>query len=551
MTPPRSRTSAASKHAAIYVRRSHAEAKNDPRSIAGRSLAEQEIECRELAKRLGLDVVEVFAEREGVGASRHSRKRRPEWERALAALDDGSSFHTLVVWALDRADRRGAVEIGRLLDAHADGSRRIVGVDGTDTGDPKRRLETIIRAEIARDEAERTSERVRRAKRHTRASGRWLGGPPPFGLRVVDGRLLHDPETYPVARRIAEGLLNGLSVFAIVKALNEEGVPTPGGHTPGDVVERLRAGRTITRRAAWSIQPVLQFVKSPAWAGLQTERRRLASGGLATIADVFLDEDGEPVVVGEGVITPRERTRILGALNARARETGDTTKGATVARTGKRGVSTLLGDLLRCPDCQGRFGTSGGRNDPHRAYRCAGVAAGSCRGASAPIEHLDEYVGVRFLFRLAAEEPDSDLLHAVAERWIRRNAPDEVAALTAASDAVEDARLALDRLDDDRADGLVDTGAYQRQRERLMARLQQRETRLAAIPRPEANLGALLDPAVSVEAWNAADVVERRALLALAIDRVEVSRAGRRGLAFDPDARVRIVWADEAEAATT
>jgi DNA invertase Pin-like site-specific DNA recombinase len=547
MTPPRTRRSAASKAAAVYVRRSHADAKIDNRS--GRSLAEQEADCRDLAARLGLDVVEVFSEREGTGASRHSRKARPQWEAALAALDTGDTFQTLVVWALDRADRRGAVEVGRLLDAHADGSRRVVGVDGTDTGDPKRRLETIIRAEIARDEADRTSERVRRTKRHTRAEGLWLGGPPPFGLAVVDRRVAPDPETYPVARRIAEQLLNGRSVFAVVKDLNEERIPTPSGHTPGEKVKRLRAGREETYTAAWSTQPVLQIVKSPAFAGLQSERRRLPSGNLAAIADVFLDDNGDPVSVGEGVITPRERSRILDALSARARETGRKTKADTAARSGKRGTSTLLGDLLRCPACDGRAGTTGRSDDPRRAYRCAGVASGSCPGFTAPIADLDDYVGRRFLLALAAEEPGSDLLAAVAERWIRRNAPDEIAALAAASDAVEEAQAALDRLDDDRADGLLDATAYKRQRERLGERLRLREERLSSLPRPEAHLGALLDPLVSVEAWNASDLVERRALLALAIDRVEVSRAGWRGRAFEPLDRVRIVWADGAESA--
>lgn len=37
-----------------------------------------------------------FKEREGTGASRRSGKRRPQWDRALAGLDAGETFRTLL-----------------------------------------------------------------------------------------------------------------------------------------------------------------------------------------------------------------------------------------------------------------------------------------------------------------------------------------------------------------------------------------------------------------------------------------------------------------------
>src|SRR5690606_2052135 len=152
--------------AALYLRRSSRKDLGE-----NRSLREQEAECRALADRLGLEVVDVYEEREGTGASARSRKRRPEWERALAALDDGARFQTLIVWALDRADRRGADVLAGLLAKHAATGRRILGVDGTDTSDERQRLATIIRGEIAREEAESIAKRVARTKRTRRADG--------------------------------------------------------------------------------------------------------------------------------------------------------------------------------------------------------------------------------------------------------------------------------------------------------------------------------------------------------------------------------------------
>ena len=211
--------------AAIYVRRSHKDAEDSPHH--NRSLSEQEDECRDLAARAGLAVVRIYPEREGTGASRRSRKARPQWDQALADLDDGCDFRTLIVWALDRADRRGAAQVAALLDKHEETGRRILGADGTDTADPQRRLEIIIRAEMAREEAEHIGDRVARTKRYRRQEGRWLGGRPPYGLRVVGGNVEPDPLTFPVARRIADELLAGETLWAVVGRLNAEGIPGP------------------------------------------------------------------------------------------------------------------------------------------------------------------------------------------------------------------------------------------------------------------------------------------------------------------------------------
>jgi site-specific DNA recombinase len=122
--------STAARSAAIYLRRSSRKDEG-----ANRSLVEQETECRALAARVDLDVVDVYREREVTGASTRSRKARPEWVRARADLDEGSRFGTVIIWALDRADHRGADTLAALLTRHAASGRRLLGVDGTDTSD--------------------------------------------------------------------------------------------------------------------------------------------------------------------------------------------------------------------------------------------------------------------------------------------------------------------------------------------------------------------------------------------------------------------------------
>lgn len=504
---------------ALYLRRSHKDAEGSARN--GRSLAEQETELRALAARLGLLVVEFYVEREGTGASRYSLKARPVWMRAIDDLRVGDRFRTVLVWALDRADRRGAVEVGKLLDEHADGSRRIVGADGTDTGDPRRRLELIIRAELAREEVDNLSRRVGRAKKYRRAEGAWLGGSAPFGLRIVDGKLAHDPATYPVARRIADELLAGSTLWAVARLLNDEGVPSPRGKT-------------------WGVGSLSAMVRSPGWAGLQSIRERTPSGRWRHTADVFRDERGQTVSVGKGVITPGERARILRALEERSatvvRESG-------FARRGDRRSAALLGELMRCPTCGARTAQSGAAGK--KVYRCGTYGNGrACPGFTAPTADVDDSVSLAFLARLAALEPGDPLLEAVADAWVARVAPEDIAAREAAQDALDAARADLARIRRLVASGVFTEEDAAEVMPEARAKIAAAEQALAAIPLPDADISPLLDMTQSMPAFFALPEGERRALLALAIARVEATPAGRRGVRFRPEERLVITWAD-------
>lgn len=531
-------TTPAPRAAAIYLRRSSRKdsASTDKGAAhpqgSNRSLYEQEAECRALAERVGLNVVEVYREREGTGASARSRKARPEWARALADLDRGDRFETVIVWALDRADRRGADRLAEILTLHAATGRRILGVDGTDTSDERQRLANIVRAEIARDEAEKIAARVSRTKRTRREDGRWLGGPAPYGLiNTPDGRLAPHPETFDTARGIAEDLLAGSTLAAVVKRLNAESTPAPRG-------ER------------WRIGSLSALVRSPGWSGLQSIRRRLPSGDWAAVADVYTStETGQPVSVGVGVISPAERERILDALAERTKDASGTRRDGEHRRTGRRPSPSLLVDLLRCPACGSRPARTGAAG--RQSYRCANAAqgAGRCPGFTAPADALDDYVGRAFRQRLAALDPGDALLYVVADAWTARRDPVSREARAEAEDAVALAREALSRLQRLAVSGVLDEVEAARQAPALRRRVREAEARLAALPSPVGDLSVLLDLVLTEEAWDVLPVAERRALLALAVDEVRVSRARGRGYRFDPAERVVIVWrAVEAEA---
>ncbi|WP_159619869.1 recombinase family protein [Arthrobacter zhaoguopingii] len=501
--------------ASIYVRRSSRQdlGKNQ-------SLQEQETDCRRLAASLGLSVVEVYLEREGTGASRRSAKARPEWKRALHDLDSGERFHTLIVWSLDRADRRGADTLAALLTKHAATGRRILGLDGTDTSDERQRLVTIIRGEIAREEAENTAKRVLRTKASRRAEGSWLGGSPPYGLMIADGKVAPDPVTAPTARFIAEQALAGRSLWALARELQKQGIPSPKGGT-------------------WTVGSLSALLRSPAFAGLQSVRRRSASGAWPAIADVYLDPDSrQPVSVGEGIISPTERSLILATLASRSSEYE-----RGVVR-GRKGSSTITGGLLRCDACGSRSSASSSSNGG--SYRCAAMARGlDCDSPfTAPRVGVDEYVARRFLSYLAALEPGDGRLDRIAERWAVHVDPTSAAERAEAQSAVDAVEADLARARRLAVSGVLTEEEAAAEISRLRTLLKRAGEALGALPRPEVDVSPLLDLVESAEAWEALPGQDRRDLLTLAIREVRVSRASGRGVRFDPSSRVSIAWID-------
>lgn len=529
---------APTRQAAVYVRRSHKDAEGSERN--GRSLSQQEDECRALALRAGLHVVQVYSEREGTGASPRSRKQRPAWEAAVADLRNGSEFRTLIVWALDRADRRGAVEIGALLNEHSDGTRRVLGVDGTDTADKGMRIATLLRAEMAREESERTAARVERSKRAARAEGRWLGGVPPYGLKSVGGRLVHDAETFPFARRIAEEALAGRTLWEIVNGLNNDRVPTPAEarrmRSSGRSVDEVATSDALPGKG-WGIGTISQLLRSPAFAGLQSIRARNSSGNWQAVADVYRDQAGQPVSVGQGVVTLEERRKILTML-------GERTRSSLRARAGRRPVSSLLSDVVRCASCE-RHAAASGASSGYRSYRCGARASGRlCDGFTAPMEAVDEVVTSMVLRRVAAHEPGEELLEQIALRWTRISSPEQHADVEEARGRLTDLEGQLDRVQDLAVSGVFTSAEAARRVQDLRMAIEEERDAMRRLAPATADLSPLLDVYQSRSAWDALPLLRRREILRLAVERVEVTRGGGRGRRFAPSERLRVHWTD-------
>jgi site-specific DNA recombinase len=250
------------------------------------AIERQELDCRSWTGEHDLKVRRVHVDRGRSGYLRGAgRKGLTE---ALTAVSSGV-VGTLVVWKLDRLSRQGIGQVGQLLEDIGEAGGRLVSVqDDLDTADSSDRRMIEMLAEQARSESENLSLRVRSAKQYLRSQGRWIGGAPPYGLVIHDGRLAVDPVTGPVVRQIADRILAGASLVEVARWLNDSGVPSP------------RGGR-------WGVGSIAQLVRSPAIAGLLPETLKHDDGRYSGSVIPWRDPDtGEPVTI----MSPGQRSLI-------------------------------------------------------------------------------------------------------------------------------------------------------------------------------------------------------------------------------------------------
>jgi site-specific DNA recombinase len=225
-------------------------------------------------------------------------------------------------------------------------------------------------------EITRTRIRVRAAMAtQTREQGRYLGGRPPYGYRLVDAgphpnkahaawgrraqRLEPDPLTAPMVKWVFAQRLAGHSVARITRALNDTAVPCPSASDPKRNPHRTGAAWTLTTVAAilanprytgrqvWNRQRTDNDLIDPTNTGLghrQVQRWNLPNGWVISTrpAHAALASEGD-YVAAQRITVPR------GPAGPAARR-------------------YLLAGLLRCGTCGRRMESTWSNGRP--AYRC-------------------------------------------------------------------------------------------------------------------------------------------------------------------------------------
>lgn len=211
--------------AAVYVRIS---ADKEGRELG---VQRQEQDCRRLAERLGLEVVEVFKDND-IGASSRSRKARPEYARMLSATREGQ-YRAVLAYSHSRLTRRPS-EMNDLIELAEKQGIRISTVASGEYDLTTAAGRAVARTIAAWDgaEAEQTAERVARAARQRAESGAYHGGPvPPFGYRREGSptRLVPDRKDARLLNEAADRLLAGDTLYSICNDWNARGLTTSAG----------------------------------------------------------------------------------------------------------------------------------------------------------------------------------------------------------------------------------------------------------------------------------------------------------------------------------
>jgi DNA invertase Pin-like site-specific DNA recombinase len=336
--------------AAIYTRIS------DDETGEALGVSRQEADCRDLADRLGWEVVGVYSDND-VSASRYSRKQRPAWRRMLADVEAGT-IDAVVCWDQDRLVRR-PLELEHLF-ATCDraGVRHLATVSGeTDLSTADGMFKARILGAVAAKESDNLSRRVRRKHAELAARGRWQGGPVPYGYRRGGpaGIEVDDDEAEEI-RWAIEHVLGGGSVRSIAARWSSTMPPR--------------------RASTWSITAIRKVLTSDRIAGLRVHN--------GETYDALWD-----AIVSEATLYEVRATLA-------ARETGGRPT---------RQYDYLLSGLVYCGRCGGRMPAGAMRRLPR--YWCRRDRGGCGSGIDA--RRTDDVVAellADYLDRLRASSDD-------------------------------------------------------------------------------------------------------------------------------------------------
>ncbi|MBT2390369.1 recombinase family protein [Streptomyces sp. ISL-1] len=485
--------------AEMYVRRSK-------RKDTVSSLREQVRRMCAHAAQEGKAIRHVWFEQKSASKS---YVRREEFESATAAIVDAGLSKTLYVFKTSRLSRRGMGQVGVLLDAFEDrGARIYVVAENIDS--TRSRMILAILSEQAREQAADISTFTKLGIDSNKAEGRFTGGVTPYGLRCVpkSGKLSHDPQEYPTARRIAEWLL--------------------ASKTPAWIADRLNSEKALTRHGkTWKGPGIVSLAHSVTWAGLVASREKMLDANGKDLGKYhrggtpLLDREGHPIALGKGVVTFAEHVKIAAILAERAQagtSIGDRTRG-------KRETVALLSGVLRCGHCRGPM-ANGGVN--YRCYARQVEGASSCVGVSTDRARADEAAVVMWLNHLLSLAPESLTIRAIAREWLSYNDPEQESRKAHVAAALESAVGREMQLDKERFIlGRMTEATYDYLRGALATQISALKGELAELTQ-EADLSPLMDPEALAELWTGAGISGQRALLRATLGKAGITLAPAR-----------------------
>lgn len=385
--------------------------------------------------------------------------RRPRASQLLAELYDADrGWDGIVVGEPQRAFG-SAMQVQTILPQFADAGVTLWCPEVGGPVDPHSEAHDLMLnlfGGLSKAERRRLQTRVRAAKQQQVTSGRFQGGRPPYGYRLVPTETPHpnpekarwgvmlqclevDPETAPWVQKIFAWRIEGLGWKAIAEKLDGLAVPCPSAFDP----ERNphRSGR------AWGTTTVQQIVKNPRYRGDD------AYGRYRKVERLYDRHDPSAGYVSKLVPQPEnDWVMVKGAVPALVSSEEWTKAQPEHAPTGRGGrrydgpSQYALRGLIRCQAC-GRVmqGSTSGRAAGRLAvhYRCVyrnayPADSGHAKRLTVAENRLLPLID-RWLDRLFdADHIDATIAALIeASGHLQQDPPEVIAARRAAKDAEE------------------------------------------------------------------------------------------------------------------
>ena len=300
--------------------------------VDGYSLDAQRDKLIKYAEYQELDIAHEYSDQ---GKSGKSVEGRPEFMQMLEDIkSEKDQVSYVLVFKLSRFGRNAADVLSSLQLMQDYGVNLVCVEDGIDSSKDAGKLMISVLSAVAEIERENIQIQTMEGRKQKAREGKWNGGLPPYGYKLVNGLLMIEEEEAEIIRIIFDKYLNtSMGSIAITEYLNSHGYK-----------KKLRQNNTLDYFTENFISKVLD---NAVYCGRITYGKRTMEKVIGTRneyrqvrKDDYIDVKG----IHEGIITEEEWAQVQIKRKSMA---------AYQPKTHSLEHEHILSGLLKCPKCGG------------------------------------------------------------------------------------------------------------------------------------------------------------------------------------------------------
>lgn len=300
--------------------------------VDGYSLDAQRDKLIKYAEYQELDIAHEYSDQ---GKSGKSVEGRPEFMQMLEDIkSEKDQVSYVLVFKLSRFGRNAADVLSSLQLMQDYGVNLVCVEDGIDSSKDAGKLMISVLSAVAEIERENIQIQTMEGRKQKAREGKWNGGLPPYGYKLVNGLLMIEEEEAEIIRIIFDKYLNtSMGSIAITEYLNSHGYK-----------KKLRQNNTLDYFTENFISKVLD---NAVYCGRITYGKRTmekVTGTRNEYRQVRKDDYIDVKGIHEGIITEEEWAQVQIKRKSMA---------AYQPKTHSLEHEHILSGLLKCPKCGG------------------------------------------------------------------------------------------------------------------------------------------------------------------------------------------------------